>query len=83
MTEELLAKGAAKLLQHPEAEVTGGEAEKPSTSAANARGASRNSIRRVFVIKDRRSGDSWRYGFVEFANVHVSGLNESNLIGKD
>ncbi|KAI9719152.1 MAG: hypothetical protein M1828_006334 [Chrysothrix sp. TS-e1954] len=70
VTEELLVKGAAKLLYHTEAGSNGVAADKNAlpTSTANARGASPDSIRRVFVIKDRRSGESWRYGFVEFAN---------------
>jgi len=78
VTEELLSKGASKLLKADDAATTGESASKPSTvkvastsSVAHA-GARQGCIRRVFLIKDKRTDESWRYGFVEFAEVKVS-----------
>lgn len=76
VTEELLSKGAAKLLKSDEADATLTAAKSTtvkvaSTSSVAHAGARPRSIRRVFLAKDRRSGDSWRYGFIEFADVKV------------
>jgi hypothetical protein len=76
VTEELLAKGVAKLYRP-----TGGSNDGPSSSNqkkgakvasttgdANL-GAREGSIRRVLLVRDRRTNESWRFGFAEFANV--------------
>jgi hypothetical protein len=78
VTEELLAKGVAKLYRP-----TGGNNDGPSsnnpkkgakvastTGDANL-GAREGSIRRVLLVRDRRTNESWRFGFAEFANVLV------------
>ena len=79
VSEELLAKGAAKLLKADEASASVGSfASKESTtkiastSTVAHAGAQQGSIRRVLLVRDRRSDESWRYGFVEFATVEVS-----------
>ncbi|KAI9821495.1 MAG: hypothetical protein M1832_003343 [Thelocarpon impressellum] len=75
VTEELLAKGAAKLYK-----ASGGSSEqnvaakKPvakvaSTTGDSNLGAKEGSLKRVLLVKDRRTGESWRYGFAEFASV--------------
>lgn len=79
VTEELLAKGASKLLKPEDISSTPNDSNgKTSTvkvastsSVANA-GARQGSIRRVFLVKDKRTNDSWRYGFAEFATVKVN-----------
>jgi hypothetical protein len=78
VTEELLAKGVAKLYRP-----TGGNNDGPSsnnqkkgakvastTGDANL-GAREGSIRRVLLVRDRKTNESWRFGFAEFANVLV------------
>lgn len=73
--EELLAKGAAKLLRSDDAELPKEDSQKSanakvsSTSAVAQAGARPGCIRRVLLIRDRRTNDSWRYGFIEFAAV--------------
>ena len=78
VTEELLAKGVAKLYkpfsatgsQEPPANVKKG-AKVASTTGDSNLGARDGSIRRVLLVRDRRSNESWRYGFAEFATVEV------------
>lgn len=78
VTEQLLAKGVAKLYRP-----TGGNNDGPSsnnqkkgakvastTGDANL-GAREGSIRRVLLVRDRKTNESWRFGFAEFANVLV------------
>lgn len=78
VTEDLLAKGVAKLYKP-----TGGSSP-PATSATKKSGAKvasttgdanlgakDGSIRRVLLVKDRRSNESWRFGFAEFGTVEV------------
>ena len=78
VTAQLLAKGAAKLykssggsspLPHVGAKKSG--AKVSSTTAESNLGAREGSLRRVLLVKDRRTDESWRYGFVEFASVEV------------
>ncbi|RJE18172.1 rna-binding protein [Aspergillus sclerotialis] len=76
VTEELLAKGVSKLYRP----TTGSEnasgnhnqkkgAKVASTTGDANLGARDGSIRRVLLVRDRKSNDSWRYGFAEFAAV--------------
>ncbi|OXV09604.1 hypothetical protein Egran_02633 [Elaphomyces granulatus] len=74
VTEELLAKGVAKLYKPN----TGGQgqannqkkgAKVASTTGDSNLGAREGSIRRVLLVRDRKSNESWRYGFAEFATV--------------
>ena len=76
VTEDLLAKGVTKLYKTSETSAA------PSTKKGNAKvasttgdanlGAKDGSIRRILLVRDRRSNESWRYGFAEFASVDVS-----------
>jgi len=75
VTEELLAKGVAKLYKPSNA---GGQgqansqkkgAKVASTTGDSNLGAREGSIRRVLLVRDRKSNESWRYGFAEFATV--------------
>ena len=76
VTEEVLAKGVMKLFV--ESDPAPAEGSKPtanklkSTAPTNSTaglGASPGSLRRIFLTRDRRSNESWRYGFAEFATV--------------
>lgn len=74
---EMLAKGAAKLYKtHERSSSTKEESKEPpasiritSTSKVANSGARPGCIRRVLLIRDRRTNDSWRFGFVEYAAV--------------
>ncbi|OAX83643.1 hypothetical protein ACJ72_01992 [Emergomyces africanus] len=76
VTEELLAKGVAKLYKpspgseghNPAPHAKKGAKVASTTGDANL-GAREGSIRRVLLIRDRRSNESWKYGFAEFATV--------------
>ncbi|CAL5866061.1 uncharacterized protein PFLUO_LOCUS268 [Penicillium psychrofluorescens] len=75
VTEELLAKGVAKLYKP----ASGGNDSSASSQKKGAKvasttgdanlGAREGSIRRVLLARDRKSNESWRYGFAEFASV--------------
>ena len=78
VTVQLLAKGAAKLyrtgtvpptLQVPSTKKLG--AKVSSTTAESKLGAKEGSLRRVLLVKDRWSDESWRFGFAEFASIEV------------
>ncbi|KAI4125521.1 MAG: hypothetical protein LQ347_005355, partial [Umbilicaria vellea] len=76
VTEELLAKGVAKMYkpsggsspQTVTASKKSGAKIASTTGDANL-GAKDGSIRRVLLVRDRRNDESWRYGFAEFATV--------------
>lgn len=79
VTEELLSKGAAKLYKVAAdgssslgATTKQSNSKITSTTAKSQFGAPENSLRRVLLVKDRRTGESWRYGFAEFATIDVS-----------
>ncbi|KAJ5624361.1 rna-binding protein [Penicillium lagena] len=75
VTEELFAKGVAKLYKP----ASGGSdnsansqkkgAKVASTTGDANLGAREGSIRRVLLTRDRKTNESWRYGFAEFASV--------------
>ena len=78
VTEDLLAKGVAKLYkpsrrQSPPASSASkkSNAKIASTTGDANLGAKEGSLRRVLLIRDRRSNESWRYGFAEFATIDV------------
>ena len=81
VTEDLFAKGVAKLYK-PSRNVTppGGAASKKSTAKIVSTtgdtnlGAREGSLRRVLLVRDRRTNESWRYGFAEFGSVEVGRL---------
>ncbi|KAL8742462.1 MAG: hypothetical protein Q9190_005058 [Brigantiaea leucoxantha] len=76
VTEDLLAKGVAKLYKpsrksppQDAPNLKKGSAKVASTTGDANLGAKEGSIRRVLLVRDRRSNESWRYGFAEFATV--------------
>lgn len=80
VTEDLLAKGVAKLYK-PGQRSSSPPASAPSkkstakivsTTGDTSLGAKEGSLRRVLLVRDRRSNESWRYGFAEFGTVDVS-----------
>ena len=79
VTEDLLAKGIAKLYKpsRKSSPSTSGVSKKGNSKIASTTGnanlgAQEGSLRRVLLVRDRRSNESWRYGFAEFATVEVS-----------
>ena len=78
VTEELLAKGVAKLYKpirksSPSLPSTSkkGNAKVASTTGDANLGAKEGSLRRVLLVRSRKTQESWRYGFAEFATVDV------------
>ncbi|EAU38481.1 conserved hypothetical protein [Aspergillus terreus NIH2624] len=73
VTEELLAKGVAKLYRPASGDNSAGNQKKgakvASTTGDSNLGARDGSIRRVLLVRDRRTNESWRYGFAEFATI--------------
>lgn len=79
VTEDLLAKGVAKLYKpsrksSPQSKTTSkkGNAKVASTTGDANLGAKEGSLRRVLLVRSRKTNDSWRYGFAEFATIEVS-----------
>jgi len=73
VNEELLAKGVCKLYKtkaskNP-ADSQATKKKMASTSDDASLGAKEGSLRRVLLIRDRKTNDSWRYGFAEFTTV--------------
>ena len=78
VTEDLLAKAIFKLykpyptqLSTPPAAPAKGAAKIMSTTGDANLGAKEGTLRRVLLIRDRKSNESWRYGFAEFASIDV------------
>ncbi|KAI0999079.1 hypothetical protein K3495_g9117 [Podosphaera aphanis] len=74
VTEELLAKGVSKLLKiksnTSSSDISAVKKNKISSTTNDASlGAREGSMRRVLLIRDRKTHDSWRYGFAEFSTV--------------
>ena len=73
VTEELLATGVSKLYKSkassPTEQGAGKKLKSSSTSNDASLGANSGSLRRVLLIRDRKTNDSWRYGFAEFNSV--------------
>ncbi|KAL8995327.1 MAG: hypothetical protein Q9169_004902 [Polycauliona sp. 2 TL-2023] len=76
VSEDLLAKGVAKLYKPsrrsspPTTSFTKKNNSKvASTTGDTNLGAKEGSLRRVLLVRDRRTNESWRYGFAEFATV--------------
>ena len=85
VTEDLLAKGVAKLYKPgrrsspPAATVTRKNSAKVASTTGDANlGAKEGSLRRVLLVRDRRNNESWRYGFAEFATIEVVAQNSLN-----
>ena len=78
VTEDLLAKGVTKLYKprkrspSPSMSTSKKNNAKVASTTGDANlGAKDGSLRRVLLIRDRRSNESWRYGFAEFGTVDV------------
>jgi RNA-binding protein 5/10 len=74
VNEELLAKGVSKLYKSkPNTGSSDGQAAKKtkisSTTNDASLGAKDGSLRRVLLVRDRKTNDSWRFGFAEFNTV--------------
>lgn len=74
VNEELLARGVAKLYKvsasSTQADSQANKRTKISSTSNDASlGAKDGSLRRVLLVRDRISNDSWRYGFAEFNSV--------------
>ncbi|KAK4219100.1 hypothetical protein QBC37DRAFT_411250 [Rhypophila decipiens] len=76
VTEDVLSKGVMKLFIDKTSEPTRSapnplnklKSTAPTNSTAGL-GAKPGSLRRVFLVRDRRTGESCRYGFAEFATL--------------
>lgn len=91
VSEELLARGVIKLYKPsgitPPAEVHSSKKNKSkitSSSQDASLGAKEGSLRRVLLVRDRKSNDSWRYGFAEFNSVEdaQAAVAKYNSLGK-
>jgi RNA recognition motif-containing protein len=75
VTEDVLAEGVMQLYVEKAAapkEPTSTTFKLKSTAPSNntaGLGARPGSLRRVFLIRDRQSNESWKYGFAEFATI--------------
>ena len=70
--EEMLARGVMKLCASTtEGREPDRETKPKSTGSAVFGGAREGSVKRILLVRDRRSGESWRFGFVEFMDVEV------------
>ncbi|KGO48588.1 Nucleotide-binding, alpha-beta plait [Penicillium expansum] len=74
VTEELLAKGVAKLYRPSGTNDSAPDNQKKGSKVASTTGdsnlgAREGSLRRVLLVRDRRTNASWRYGFAEFAGI--------------
>ena len=75
VSEELLVKGVSKLnkpstsgTQRDDTPAKKGAKVASTTGDANL-GAKEGTLRRVLLVRDRRSNESWRYGFAEYASI--------------
>ena len=73
VTEQLLGKGVAKLYRPSGSNDTApNDSKGPKVaSTSSTLGARDGSIRRVLLVRDRKTNESWGYGFAEFAGVAV------------
>ena len=76
-SEDVLAKGVEKLYKgRPDPGTNNATSEKPkakviSTTSTTNLGAPEGSLLRVFLIRDKETNESWRYGFAEFYKIEV------------
>ncbi|GAM43999.1 hypothetical protein TCE0_060f19267 [Talaromyces pinophilus] len=74
VTEEVFSKGVQKLYKPAADESQNTEtgpkkAKVASTTGDSNLGAREGSLRRVLLVRDRRSNESWKFGFAEFATL--------------
>lgn len=79
VTEEVFARGVQKLnkpagasTQSESASAAKKGAKVASTTGDANLGSKEGTLRRILLIRDRRSNDSWRYGFAEYASIEDS-----------
>ncbi|ERF72049.1 hypothetical protein EPUS_04967 [Endocarpon pusillum Z07020] len=89
VTEELLVKGVAKLYKPSTSNAFSNQPNKKGAKVASTtgdanRGARQGTLRRVLLVRDRRSNESWRFGFAEFATVEdaMAALTRYNSFDK-
>lgn len=77
--EDVLAKGVTKLYKPNRDQVLPANASSKKNSAKVASttgdanlGAKEGTLRRILLVRDRVTNESWRYGFAEFASIDVS-----------
>jgi len=74
VAEELFAKGVAKLNKPTGPAVQSMQqlqkkSKVASTTGDSNLGAKEGTLRRVLLIRDRKTNESWRYGFAEYATI--------------
>ncbi|RAO72949.1 uncharacterized protein BHQ10_008961 [Talaromyces amestolkiae] len=74
VTEEVFSRGVQKLYKPAADETQNTEtgpkkAKVASTTGDSNLGAREGSLRRVLLARDRRSNESWKFGFAEFATL--------------
>lgn len=73
VSEELFAKGVAKLNKPSGAsqstQHSSKKAKVASTTGDTNLGAKEKTLRRVLLVRDRKTDESWRYGFAEYATI--------------
>ncbi|KAI9800719.1 MAG: hypothetical protein M1833_003135 [Piccolia ochrophora] len=91
VSEELLGKGAIKLYrssgnaaQDQSSTAKKSSAKVASTTGDSNLGAREGSLIRVLLVKDRRTFESWRFGFAEFASIEdaQAALTKFNALDK-
>ena len=75
VTEDLFTKGVSKLFKPTGSSSVSGQpankksAKVSSTTGDSNLGAREGTLRRVLLVRDRKTNESWRYGFAEFATI--------------
>ena len=89
VTEELLVKGVAKMYKpsssNPSTNPPNKKGAKVASTTGDANlGAREGTLRRVLLVRDRRTNESWRFGFAEFATVEdaMAALTRYNSFDK-
>lgn len=89
VTEELLVKGVAKMYKPLNSNTFSNQPNKKGAKVASTTGdanlgAKQGTLRRVLLVRDRRSNESWRFGFAEFATVEdaMAALTRYNSFDK-
>lgn len=86
VTERLLANGVAKLYKSKDGALDVATTKKgkiASTGNDKDLGAREGSLQRILLVRDKKSGDSWRYGFAEFASVEDAQAAMKKFISLD
>lgn len=76
VTEDIMAKGVTKLykpsrMSPPPATGNTKKAKVASTTGDANLGAKEGTLRRVLLVRSRKTNESWRYGFAEFDKLEV------------